>query len=364
MELGVVQGALDEHFGKLHPKQRQAMALVVFAVLLTRTLTLSAMGREAAAELGRSPCHVIKQIDRTLSSPTVGVWTLWQLWAAWLLADTQGVVIAIDWTSLQCDQMRVLWAGLCTRDGRTIPLLAFAIHARHLKRRQTQIEARMIARLREMIPHGVPTVVLADRGFDGYAFRAWVTANGLHFVVRLRGNLKVTSEGRTGRARSFCPRRGAPALRWRDARITAAGHGGAHLVTAWAATSTDPWILATDLEIDAAQVCALYAMRFLIEEMLRDLKNVRLGLGLEPLAIDDPDRCEKLLFAVSVAYTFQRRVGQLAQERGLARRFSTRKGRGTKHSTFSLGRFHAKASPALFIEALQSANDLGFITPP
>jgi hypothetical protein len=222
----------------------------------------------------------------------------------------------------------------------------------------------MIVRLRELVPHGVCAVVLADRGFDGYAFRAWVAAHGLHFVVRLRGNLKVTAEGRSGRARSFCPKRGAPALRWRDARITAQGHGGAHLVTAWAATSTDPWILATDLDADADLICELYAVRFRIEEMFRDLKNVRLGLGLEPMSIDDPDRCEKLLFAVSIAYTFQRRVGQLAQERGLARRFSTRKGHGTRHSTFSLGQFHAKASPKLFAEALQTMNSLGFITPP
>lgn len=364
MELTVVRGALDEHFGKLHPKQRQALALVVFAVLLTRTLSLSAMGREAAAELGRDPCHIIKQIDRTLSSSTVGVWTLWQLWAAWLLMDAQGVVIAIDWTSLQCDQTRVLWAGLCTHDGRTIPLLALAIHARHLKRRQTQMEARMVARLRELIPHGVRAVILADRGFDGYAFRAWVAAHGLHFVVRIRGNLKVAAQGKSGRARSFCSKRGEPPRRFRDVQITAKGYGGAHLVTAWAKDAKDPWILVTDLDAEAADVCGLYALRFRIEEMLRDLKNVTFGLGLEPVAIGSIERCEKLLFVVSVAYTFQRRVGQLARERGLAKRFSTRKGRGERHSTFSLGQFHVKASPALFVEALQTLNRLDFITLP
>jgi hypothetical protein len=30
MELAVIRGTLDEHFGTLHPKQRQALSLVLF----------------------------------------------------------------------------------------------------------------------------------------------------------------------------------------------------------------------------------------------------------------------------------------------------------------------------------------------
>jgi hypothetical protein len=59
-----------------------------------------------------------------------------------------------------------------------------------------------------------------------------------------------------------------------------------------------------------------------------------------------------VLLAVTIlGYTVIRRCGTIARDRGLAKKFSTSGRRSRSHSTFSLGRFHANASPAILAQA-------------
>jgi hypothetical protein len=68
------------------------------------------------------------------------------------------------------------------------------------------------------------------------------------------------------------------------------------------------WLLLTSLGT-AQMAVARYAQRFWIEEMFSDHKSR--GLNLEATRLSDPDRLERLLVAVSLAYLWIMEVGVL-----------------------------------------------------
>lgn len=333
-------------------------------MVATSACSLSAIARSGAKQQGKQPRSQAKQLDRFLSNPKLDTRKLWLLWVAFLLSSVDSAVVAIDWTSLQNDQYRALWVCLCTEEGRAIPLMALTIPTRKLRSRQQQKERQLLHAFREAVPQGKRVVLLADRGFGGIAFRTQAASLGFDFIVRMRGNIYVRSGKSYQRARAFTPKAGSEAVRYDEVEVTAQAHRGAALVAVHDQRSKTPWLLLTSLTHKAQAVCTLYSLRFQIEEFFRDLKNLRLGMGMDHVQLSSPERWSRLLLLASVAYTVQRRVGQLAKEMGLDRQFSTRGHLRGRHSTFSLGHFHADASPLLLSQAIGSVQQLGFATLP
>jgi hypothetical protein len=64
----------------------------------------------------------------------------------------------------------------------------------------------------------------------------------------------------------------------------------------------EPWCLATSpREASGAEVVALYAGRFTIEESFRDVKDIHFGMGLSSVRIAEPDRRDRLLSVSTLA---------------------------------------------------------------
>jgi len=58
----------------------------------------------------------------------------------------------------------------------------------------------------------------------------------------------------------------------------------------------EPWHLAAaDSSIPASQIIKLYSKRWTIEPSFRDSKDLRFGMGMNALRIDDPQRRDRLL---------------------------------------------------------------------
>ncbi len=89
---------------------------------------------------------------------------------------------------------------------------------------------------------------------------------------------------------------------------------------------------------DAKAIVNHDGRRFEIEECIRDVKDARQGLSLEEARTKQVSRWEVLLAATVEAYTIMRRCGEIARDRGLARRFST-SGRPRSHATFLIAVF-------------------------
>jgi len=77
------------------------------------------------------------------------------------------------------------------------------------------------------------------------------------------------------------------------------------LTVHWAAEEEEPWVLATNLELEKR--IEIYAKRFWIEEMFSDHKSR--GLNLEKTRLTDADRIQKLLVAVTLAYLWLMEIG-------------------------------------------------------
>lgn len=363
-----VQKDLANALSPLHPRQRDPVALLVLAVLVTPTLSLQQLGREASIGTNKKPRSLTKQFDRLLSSLAIDPFDLWRAWALYLLRDASSVYVAIDWTSVQGDQFRVLMAAVCV-PGRAIPIAALVIPTSKRKARQVHTEAELLAKLRLVVPHGISLTILADRGFDGIAFRRAVVSHGFGYIVRARVNLRARHDGhRWQRLRSLCPPKGEKAKSYEEVLLTEKRDKVPAVVAKYAAEAKEPWLLLTTLaattEADAEAVCTGYSHRFLIEELFKDLKNVRFGMGLESLSIGNPRRLERLLPIVGMAYTLIRATGELAKRAGLDKDFSTRGAKQLKISTFSLGRFHVRATPSMLQEAFQHVPALHFLSPP
>ena len=50
-----------------------------------------------------SGLHTIKPVDRLLSIPGFNVWELFAHWVPYVLAATQEIVVALDWTDFDAD---------------------------------------------------------------------------------------------------------------------------------------------------------------------------------------------------------------------------------------------------------------------
>jgi hypothetical protein len=122
-------------------------------------------------------------------------------------------------------------------------------------------------------------------------------------------------------------------------------------------------VTAADWEAAPASVQRLVAQLRLSVRPLRaalaELRraNAALRKEHEALRAHNGHRPQRRLIA---AYMIVRRCGETAHDRGLARFFATSGRRARSHSTFSLGLFHANASPDILQQALEIPTTLAF----
>ena len=121
-------------------------------------------------------------------------------------------------------------------------------------------------------------------------------ALGCRYVIRFRGNILVSAaDGETRLAVDWVGK-GGRARKLHDAEITAARHKVAAVVCVKAAGMSEPWHLAaSDGSLPAPEIIKLYSKRWTIESSFRDSKDLRFGMGMSALRIDDPLRRDRLL---------------------------------------------------------------------
>lgn len=184
------------------------------------------------------------------------------------------------------------------------------------------LQQQLLKWFKACLPAGARTTIIADREFHSIHLATWIAKElRLHFVLRLKAGTKVEYRGQWYSAGELASR-GRTRL-WRAVKVTLerrAAHR-VNLVTVWAADEAEPWLLITDLH-NAKQVREIYASRFWIEEMFSDHKSR--GLNLESTRLTDPDRLERLLVAVTLAYLWIMEVGALVVRRGQWRQVDNR----------------------------------------
>jgi hypothetical protein len=75
------------------------------------------------------------------------------------------------------------------------------------------------------------------------------------------------------------------------------------------------WFLMTDQPGSAYQLCKLYGRRMTIEQLFRDDKSKRNGWSLRDTKITKPERIDRLLLILAIAYLLLCGVGLIAKAR-------------------------------------------------
>jgi hypothetical protein len=322
----------------LHAKRVLSLANGALGVMTAATLAVSLIGQALAAARGLFAKSAIKQVERLLSNAGVAPWDLFGSWVREVVGARHEIVVAMDWTDFDADNLSTLALHLVTRHGRATPLLWLTVDKDELKGQRNDFEDLCLSRLKALLPEGVATTILADRGFGDVKLFEFLESLGFRYVIRFRGDIHVSATDGETRLAADWVGKGGRARKLRDAQVSAARQKVGAVVCVKAAGMKEPWHLAaSDGALSAPQIITLYSKRWTIEPSFRDSKDMRFGMGLSAIRIDDPKRRDRLLLLNAFAILLLTLLGAAGESLGMDRQLRTSTAKRRVHSLFRQG---------------------------
>ncbi len=300
----------------LRASQIKTLADLVGACLSVERVSIAEIGRRLT---GTAAKHSIKRAWRFIanervhvSDATAGVIAKVFRSRRW---QRKPAVIAMDWVEVR--NFHTLVVALVRR-GRAIPLLWASYREWELHKSQNSLEEGMLRLLKTMLPAHVEVILLADRGFGRTEMASLCQELDFHYCVRIRPDVWVRCEGFRGKLADYPVKRGmcrtlvCTEYRRRNPiqqRVIV------HWKRGLPKRRDECWFLMSDLPRSALQLSNLYAQRMTIEEFFRDGKNRRNGFALRNTQIQYPDRFDRLLLILVLAYMLLIGLGRVARKR-------------------------------------------------
>lgn len=225
------------------------------------------------------------------------------------------LLIALDWVDIKGFQ--TLTASIVLK-GRATPV-AWASTTNHVydgHRSRNAFEESLLLVLRDMIPRSIKVVILADRGFGRTALARFCQQQGFGYVIRIQPSVTVRLRGFHGKLLDYPVFKGIARVLHRvsyrsDEAVTQ------NVVIHWRrnlpAKRDECWFLMSDQPGNAYQICKLYGQRMTIEQLFRDDKSKRNGWSLRDTKITKPERIDRLLLILAIAYLLLCGVGLIAK---------------------------------------------------
>jgi hypothetical protein len=225
------------------------------------------------------------------------------------------LLVALDWVGIKGYQTLVASAVL---KGRSTPLCWASCegHTYDGHRSRNAFEESLLLVLRSMVPQRVKVIILADRGFGRCALAAFLRRQGFSYLVRIQPKVTVKLKGFHGKLLDYPVFKGIARV-LRDVAYRADGAVEQRVVVRWR-TDLPPkrdecWFLMTDLSGTAHQLCTLYGRRMTIEQLFRDGKSKRNGWSLRDTQLKAPQRLDRLLLILALAYLLLCGIGLIAR---------------------------------------------------
>ena len=325
--------------GDMHSKRVESLANGAIGIMTSASLAISMIGQSLAQARGLMTKHAVKQVDRLLSNQGIDVWELFAHWVPQIVGARQDIAVAMDWTDFDADGQTTLMLSLITRHGRATPLLWLTALKDELKDQRNDFEDVCLTRLAAILPEGVRVTILADRGFGDHKLFEFLKTLGFDYVIRFRENIHVTDADGEIRTAAEWVGKGGRARKLRDARITAsAQYQVGAVVCVHAKDMKDAWCLATSLSDESSRgIIDLYAKRWTIEPGFRDTKDLRFGMGLSTVRIDNPERRDRLLLVNAFAVVLLTLLGAAGEALGMDRHLKANTAKTRTHSLFRQG---------------------------
>ena len=244
-----------------------------------------------------------------------------------------------DCVGIRTDNQSTLALHLVTRHGRATPLLWLTVDKDELKNQRNDFEDLCLSRLKALLPEGVAVTILADRGFGDVKLFEFLESLGFQYVIRFRGNIHVSAADGETRLAADWVGKGGRARKLRDAEISAARQKVGAVVCVKAVGNEGA--LASGRQrrraLAAPQIITLYSKRWTIEPSFRDTKDLRFGMGMSELRINDPQRRDRLLLLNAFAILLLTILGAAGESLGMDRQLRTSTVKRRVHSLFRQG---------------------------
>lgn len=337
--LGDVRGFIGGLYGPdLHAKRIDALAGATLGVMAGASLAVAMIGQALAQARGLVTKHAVKQVDRLMSNGGIDVWDSFVRWVPQQIGAQRDVLVAMDWTDFDHDGQSTLVLSLVTGHGRAAPLIWLTVWKEEIATRRNDYEDACLRRLAETMPRDCRITILADRGFGDQKLFAFLGELGFGYVIRFRGNIRVTDASGQTRAATEWVGTGGRARKLRNARVTAQGRQVGAVVCIQAKGMKEPWCLAaSDPEATAAVLVNHYAKRWTIEPAFRDTKDLRFGMGLSSTRIGEPTRRDRLLLVSAFAMALLTLLGTVGESLGMDRLLKSNTSKTRSHSLFRQG---------------------------
>ena len=351
------QEFLDTLFGDdLHAKRVQSLANATLGVMTSASLAVCTIGHGLALARGGLTKHAIKQVDRLLSNTGIDVKELFMNWVPYMVGSRKEIEVAMDWTDFDADNQTTIMLSLLTSHGRATPLVWLTVDKDTLKDNRNHYEYQVLVWLAEALPADVKVLVVADRGFgDHKLYRVLTEELKFDYVIRFRGNIKVTAaDGETRAAIDWVGKGGRMRI-LRGAAVTAEDYPVGAVVCVQAKDMKEPWCLATSLaDAKARIVLKKYAKRWGIECGFRDTKDPHFGMGMGQIRVSSPERRDRLWLLNALAVALLTLLGAAGEALGFDKHLKASTTKRRVHSLFRQGCLHYQLMPTMQEARLRS----------
>jgi hypothetical protein len=335
-----VRKFLESLFGEdVHAMRVLSMANATLGVLCSASLAVHAIGQGLAHARGLITKHAVKQVDRLLSNRGIEVWSYFAYWVPFVIGPRTEILVALDWTEFDADDQSTIALNMITRHGRATPLLWKTVRKSSLKGQRNDYEDQLLVRFKEVLPEGVKVTLVADRGFgDQKLFELLRHSLGFDFVIRIRGNITVTSASGEARPAEQWVGKNGRARVLRNALLTQDHYPIPTFVCVHAKGMKEPWCLVSSHEqIMARPMIDAYAKRWSIEPGFRDCKNARFGMGMSQVRLSSTERRDRLFLISAFAIALLTLLGSAGESLGYDRLLKSNTTKKRSHSLFRQG---------------------------
>lgn len=296
----------------LRLSQAKTLANLVASAMRCQRISMANIGRQMQGQAK----HQIKRCWRFCDNDRIETADAMRpILARMLKKRKKKLLVAMDWVDVRGFQ--TLMASVVLK-GRSTPI-AWASTTNHVydgHKSRNAFEESLLLVLRDMIPLKVKVVILADRGFGRTALASFCQKQGFDYVIRIQPKVTVRLRGFHGKLLDYPVKKGiARVLK----RVSYRSDGAVTLsiVVHWPknlpAKRDECWFLMTDQPGTARQLCQLYGRRMTIEQLFRDSKSKRNGWSLRDTQIQTPERFDRMLLILAIAYLLLCGIGLIAK---------------------------------------------------
>jgi hypothetical protein len=299
--------------------------------------------------------HNIKRMDRLLGNEQLyeQLQSIYAALVQFILGSAQNPIIVVDWTELSWDGSYQLLRAAVPVDGRALSIYEEVHRRRDLN--NARVHRRFLQKLQTLLGESCRPIVVTDAGFKTPWFKA-VEKMGWNWIGRVRSLTMFQRSGEEPwmRCKSLHEKASCRSRPVGRVNLTRTNPLDCHLYllknkkrgrvkrTVYgsrcrsnhslrnAARQSEPWLLASSLDIPAKKLTQIYRKRMQIEENFRDMKNTRWGFCLRETRTKSAHRLSILVLIGSLAHLSVWLIGKAGQRRNLHFKFQANTVRAQK----------------------------------